>query len=193
MTSLSIIIPTIGRPLLKRLLDQVLPQLWEKDEVLVIGDGPQPAAEAMVQAMMDPRITYHELGPTRCWGHQQRNWGMLIAQGSHLMFLDDDDESCAGSFNVIREVAVRDPEKILIFKTFHQGGPIWVDPVIRHMNVSTQCFVVPNIPERFGTWGQRYAGDFDFIVSSVQAHPEKEKGIVWRPEVTSIHGEPPSA
>lgn len=187
--TLSLIIPTIGRPHLKRLLDQVVPQLWENDEVMVVGDGPQPAAQAMTEGV-DSRVTYHEYGPTRCWGHQQRNWAMLVAGKSHLMFLDDDDESRPGAFNIIREVAARHPEHILIFKTMHQGRPIWVEPEIRQTNVSTQCFVVPNIPERLGTWGSRYAGDFDFIESAVKAHPLGKNGVIFRPEITSIHGEP---
>jgi glycosyltransferase involved in cell wall biosynthesis len=187
--TLSLIIPSIGRPLLKRLLDQVLPQLWEDDEILVVGDGPQPSAQAMAEGL-DPRIRYYEYGPTRCWGHQQRNWAMLVADKTHIMFLDDDDESRPGAFNVIREVAARHPDKLLIFKTLHQGSPIWKEPEIRVTNVSTQCFVVPNIPERFGTWGSRYAGDFDFIESSVKAHPLGKDGVIFRPEITSVHGEP---
>ena len=118
---------------------------------------------------------------------------MLVAEKSHLMFLDDDDESCPGALSIIREVAAQHPEKLLIFKTMHQGYPIWRDMEIRQTNVSTQCFVVPNIPERFGTWGSRYQGDFDFIVSSVAAHPLGKDGVLWRPEITSIHGEPNSA
>ena len=44
MTRLSIVVPTVSRPTLKRTLDSIAPQLHEGeegDEVIVIGDGHQ--------------------------------------------------------------------------------------------------------------------------------------------------------
>lgn len=185
----TLIIPTIGRPLLERLLDQATAQMGTADEILVIGDGVQPQAEAMVKKRLDPRIKYMEFGPTKCWGHPQRNYAMLLASGSHMMFLDDDDETIPGAFDTIRKAAAENPGKILIFRIHHREFIIWTEPELRITNVSTQCFVVPNIPEQFGTWGTRYAGDFDFITSSVFMHPDKESGLVWREEIIAIHGE----
>ena len=65
---LSIIIPTIGRATLARTLATIAAQeLLPGDEVLVIGDGPQPEAERMFQAAGLPG-RYLD-GPTR------HNWG----------------------------------------------------------------------------------------------------------------------
>jgi glycosyltransferase involved in cell wall biosynthesis len=187
--TLTLIIPTIGRPLLERLLDQASVQIGAADEILVIGDGFQPAGAAMVEKRKDPRIHYHEFGPSKCWGHPQRNYAMLLASGSHIMFLDDDDETIPGAFDIIRKAVQECPEKLLIFRIHHREFIIWTEPEIRLMNVSTQCFVVPNAPERFGTWGARYAGDLDFITTSVEKHPDRENGIAWREEIIAIHGE----
>lgn len=187
--TISFIVPTIGRDSLLTLMQQILPQLWEGDEILVVGDGPQPLARAMVEGL-SPFITYLEHGPSRCFGHAQRNFAMLVASGTHLMFLDDDDGLLPGALTAVREVVARAFEKIVLFRTRHRGDHLWVDKAVRHMNVTTQMYVIPNIPERYGTWGDRYEGDFDFLVSAVAAHPEKEGGIVWREEVITVHGEP---
>lgn len=186
---LSLIIPTIGRPLLKRLISQVVAQLDSLDEVIVVGDGPSPEASEQLRGL-DSRIHYHEHGPTRCWGHEQRNWAMTIATGTHLMFLDDDDELLPGALGVIRATARKYQDKILIFRMHHGRSVLWIAPRIYLGNVGTQMFVVPNVPGRLGTWGSRYEGDLDFLKSTVSAYPNKENDVIWREEITAIHGYP---
>ena len=82
---LSIIIPTIGRATLARTLATIAAQeLLPGDEVLVIGDGPQPEAERMFQAAGLPG-RYLD-GPERHnWGGAQRTFaaaqGLLLPSG----------------------------------------------------------------------------------------------------------------
>lgn len=188
MSTLTIIIPTIGRKSLLTILGQIVPQLQKDDVVLVVGDGFQPKAAAMLEGY-HPQVQYHEYGPTRCWGHPQRNWAMLLAETTHIWCLDDDDEVLPGALAVMRGAADECPGKILLFKIHHREFIIPDEPVVRLTNVSTQCVVFPNIPDRFGTWGFLYAGDLEFVKSSVELHPDKLAGIAWRPEIIAIHGD----
>src|SRR5687767_666422 len=162
MTTISIIIPTIGRPILAHLLDETIRQLEDGDEVLVIGDGPQPEARR-IAAGRDARVRYHETEATRCWGHPQRNWAMDIASASHLVSFDDDDALVPGALDAIRAAATATPDRPLIFRMRHEAVTLWMTPRLLPGNVSTQMFVVPNVKARLGRWGSRYQGDFDFI------------------------------
>src|SRR5687767_10019318 len=89
---LSIIIPTLSRPTLRRTLLSIRPV--SPVEVLVIGDGKQPQAKALVKELRTevPYQLYYLKGPhTENWGNEQRNMGIEKAQGNHLLFIDDDD------------------------------------------------------------------------------------------------------
>lgn len=188
MVSLTIVIPTIGRKSLLVIVGGLVKQLSNDDRILVVGDGYQPKAKLMVEGL-HPQVEYVEYGPTRCWGHPQRNWAMLQASTTHIYTMDDDDEVLPDALGSIRKAAEEAPGKILLFKIKHREFLIPDDKVIRQTNVSTQCVVVPNNPDRFGTWGDRYEGDLDFIKSSVERHPDKLEGVSWREEVIAIHGD----
>jgi len=188
---LSVLIPTIGRPHLRTLLAQLRAQISVRDEILVLGDGHCPAAREMADETQDPRVRYLEYpeGPMKDWGHTVRNWAMPKAKGTHLMFFDDDDTCLPKSFNYIRRAILQKPENILLFRMHHENEVLWRYPKVEHGNVSTQMVVVPNNPERLGTWKPHtYEGDFYFIKSCVERHPDREAGVSWQEEITTVHG-----
>jgi glycosyltransferase involved in cell wall biosynthesis len=184
---LSILIPTIGRPELKRILGELHPQLSEKDEIIIIGDGPQPNACETAKGF-DARIKYLEHGPDHCWGHPQRNWAMPKAVGTHIMSFDDDDRCAPTALRDIRKAVLETSVRPLMFREYHEGAIIWNRRAVECGNVSTQLFVTPNVSGRLGIWGRRYVGDFDFICSTLELYPDKEQALVWREEVIAVHG-----
>jgi len=186
--TLSLIVPTIGRPSLVRLIGEVLPQLGPDDELLIVGDGKQPEARKAADGL-DPRVKYSEHGPTRNWGHSQRNWIMPQARGSHILFLDDDDRCAPKAFAEMRAELARRPDHPHLFRSLHPvWGHFWVTKEIRVGNVSTQQIVVPNVPARLGAWGDRYEGDFDFIRSTVALYPGRDADVIWCERVVSAYG-----
>lgn len=184
-TSVSIIIPTIGRDTLARLISEIVPQMEIGDEVLVVGDGNVPSARLIAEGV-DPRVRYLEHGPTKDWGHGLRNFAMPLARGRYIMTLDDDDRFRSNGLATIRKAVSEAPNRPLIFRLMHDTGVIWEEKVIRECNVSTQMYVIPNVRERLGIWGNRYQGDLDFITSTLALYPEGS--ALWREELLVLRG-----
>ncbi len=166
--TLSVIVPTVGRPSLMRLLEQVQPDLGANDEVLVIGDGPQEKAEWIVSTFVDTRLRYLPGPETHCFGNAQRQFGMSQATGSHLCFFDDDDHVLTGGLRILHTLATKRPNTFTLTRMLDKHGRVvWHDPAVRETNVSTQMILCPNVPHRLGQWGARYEGDYDFISSTL--------------------------
>lgn len=157
--TLSIIVPTRGRKTLERTLRSISGQLQPGDEVIVLRD---------------------ETGDS---GDSARMSGMERARGSHLAFMDDDDVYRPGALEMMRRFARDHPGRIGIFKMQHPVGTThWRDgePVLRYANVSTQNFLIPNLPGRLGRWTDRpprpgggvYDGDYAFIDRTVELQGE---------------------
>jgi hypothetical protein len=142
VATFTIILPTTGRKTLRRTLVSITSQLEPGDELFVVYDDSG------------------DLGDT------PRNQTMRRAAGTHLLFMDDDDEYASGALATIRRFANENPGRIGIFRMRHPTGPMrWHTRELRYTNVSTQLFCVPNIPEKLAEWKQvgRRIGDFRFI------------------------------
>lgn len=177
---LSIILPSIGRPGLKRALKSIDLDAWSRYlEVLVVEDtlsGRQPHVEETAD-----RFGAHYLahaGEDHCWGHPQRNAGMRAATGEWLAWMADDDIYTQGAFeaihrNIERQEASGDPCPLLFRVKMNQYGGrfVWGAPGhIQIGNIDAECIVTPNDPARLGTWAMAYTGDFDFIRDTVAAY-----------------------
>jgi hypothetical protein len=46
--------------------------------------------------------------------------------------------------------------------------------------IGGHCLVTPNIKGKLGAWGERYGGDFDWLVSTLAHWPE---GPAWNDEI----------
>jgi glycosyltransferase involved in cell wall biosynthesis len=138
----SVIVPTSGRPSLVQTLASIVEQLEPGDEVIVLRDDSD------------------DLGDT------PRNEAMPRARGTHLLFMDDDDQYAKGALARIRRFAEEHPGRIGIFRMrYLDGRLLWRHPALEYRNVSTQLFVVPNVPGKLGRWERRGAtiGDYVFI------------------------------
>jgi hypothetical protein len=66
------------------------------------------------------------------------------------------------------------------FYSRRHGVALPVEHEIRESAIGGHAMVVPNVPERLGTWACRYAGDYDWIVSTVALWPS---GVAWYDDV----------
>lgn len=174
--TVSVVLPTLGRPTLER----TLASCAGADQVVLVLDTAQGGT---LPCEITPNVTFSKGNFGVRGGHAGRAHGISLATGTHVCFMDDDDEYVPGAFDLMREHAADVP---VIFRVDHDvHGVIWRDPSIWFGNVTTQQYLVPNRPELFGewtpiqpTWAQP-GGDCSFIEQTV----ENFGGVVWREEV----------
>src|SRR5690349_20594494 len=88
--SISVVVPTVGRPELLRALRSVRAQCTRsRIEVIVVDDG-DPGAELPSGAASLADCVIHTEG--RVGGARARNLGIAAASGDMVALLDDDDE-----------------------------------------------------------------------------------------------------
>jgi glycosyltransferase involved in cell wall biosynthesis len=156
--TLSILIPSCGRPSLTVTLASATEQMLPGDELLV------------------------DVNDDGDWGNSARNRMMAKATGDYLLFMDDDDVYDHGALSAVRAVLTPQP-KLHLFRMRYADGrsTLWVDREIRDGNVSTQMLAAPNRPD-LPAWGGEYAADLGFI----QAARELLGEPVWHDQVISI-------
>lgn len=87
-TSVSVVIPTLGRPHLHGALRSVAEQTHPVSDVIVVDDGAEPIGEPLSVAGL--RVVVLRTSG-RCGAAAARNVGMRAATGELVAFLDDDD------------------------------------------------------------------------------------------------------
>jgi glycosyltransferase involved in cell wall biosynthesis len=124
----SVIMPTKGRETLVSAFASVASQLRPGDEVLVVcsdaGD----------------------------FGNSARNDAIERARGSHLVFLDDDDEYLPGALDAMRSFAAANPRRVGLFRLrYHGHGDTGAPKNLA--DIGTPMLVVPNVPGKVGRFG----------------------------------------
>jgi glycosyltransferase involved in cell wall biosynthesis len=157
----SVIVPTTGRTSLLATLDSIVEQLEPGDEVIVgcnaDGDFGNAARRSMIER----------------------------AKGTHLLFVDDDDQFARGAFTTIRRFAQEHPGRIGVFRMRYDNGlVIWTEPEVRLGNVGSPMLCVPNAPGKLGRWFDPEMprhGDFAFLRSTAELQGEP----IFRREVVA--------
>ena len=169
-STLTCIIPTIGRTTLKRAVDSVLPQLEEQDELIVVADGP---IELHCGPLPDsPILRYFEL-PERIndMGSTPINYALARAKGDFVWFLADDDACDPQGVASIRARVSEQPHKPHLFSMMH--GKRNLSGSTNAGNVSGQQIVVPRIG--CPPMGNEEPADYLFIQACVQKWGEVVK------------------
>ena len=184
--AISLVIPTISRPTLAGTLRSLRDQPWgPQDEIILLGDGPQPFAADLWRQFKFPG-RYIEMPKTSPpdWGHTPRNavFNDKILRGTHVVQLDDDDQWEPYTLQLIRERVKAESNRPHLFR--QSGCPItgtvWKVKEIVLGNIGTPCIVFPNVPGKIGRFVSRYGGDCDFIAETCGYYPD---GPVWHEEV----------
>lgn len=183
MNRLSIIVPTHDGEGLETLFASVADQLLPGDEVLIVWDTFESTPPLMLPfSVYQGRYLSHNTGH-HCWGHCQINYGITQATGDYLIFIDDDDCFPDGALQTIRAAADAQPvPRPLLFQFYSRRHGRTLPPrhEVRESAIGGHAMVVPNIPEQLGRWACRYAGDFDWIVSTLALWPD---GPAWYDDV----------
>lgn len=157
----SVIVPTRGRSTLRGTLRSMTPQL-------------EPGDEAIVRCTRDEDF-----------GNASRQSMIERAKGTHLIFMDDDDQFAEDALATMRRFARENPGRIGIFRMrYLDGSVLWSEPVLRLRNVSSQMLCVPNVPGKLGRWeSPEYprVADYEFVKATAELQGEP----IFREEIVA--------
>lgn len=166
MISINIILTTIGRESLRRMLKSLVHQLYSCDYLTIISDGGRN--DKYVREYLNEQefvatvIHIHNYIALGYWGHASRNKYQNLLPGDVLLNADDDDRYTDGAFDKIRE-SVKE-KKLYIFKHEDNGNFAWsIEGKVELGNIGTSCGVIPNTHD-LPDWKLVYGGDAGFYV-----------------------------
>jgi len=171
--AVTVVTPTFRRHrALREAIDSVKRQTFESFEHIVIADGHDERAAAVVRQAQDPRIRYACTHRTNGdWGHTPRNAALQMASGKLICCLDDD--------NLYRPrylermvAAIGDDEGFSVCGIAHPayaGGRLCTPlPPVKGY-IDHLCFMIrTDLVRRVGGWSRVYAADF-ILISAVAA------------------------
>lgn len=133
-SSVTVVIPTHDRAdVLPRAIESVLPQLEERDELLVVDDGSRDHTVEVVEGYGDRLrfVTQPNQGPGAA-----RNHAMSLSSSDYVTFLDDDDEYLPGRLHVLRSTLDRFPEVVYAFTSYRAE---WPDGSFRRFRITRRA------------------------------------------------------
>ncbi len=171
----NVLVATIGRPTLRRLLDSLCPQLMEWDHLTVASDDEHDFVAATLADSRFACRVQHRRNPARMgsWGHPSRTLHQNNLAGDFVMHADDDNSYMEGSFDAIRRVISQtgDWNRLYLFRVDVQPGLIvWGNRTVAIGNVDTACGVIPNRPP-FPEWPNFVGGDGAFYIELAKRLP----------------------
>ena len=157
----SVIVPTRGRRTILPALESITEQLEPGDEVLVRCSRDEDFGNTARQSMIER------------------------AKGTHLLFMDDDDQFARGALATMRAFAREHPGRLGIFRMrYLDGRVLWTEPVLRLRNVSSQMLCVPNVPGKLGRWESpeyERVADYEFVRATAELQGEP----IFREEIVA--------
>ena len=191
--TLTIVVPTIGRPTLETTLQSIARQaLIPGDRVIVALDTYQEPPRPDVAELV-ARFGFELLevdGGVHFMGNPQLNAAIARCTTDYFCALGDDDIYVDGAFETIR--AKVKPGRALLFQFYAPpylvaGDPtrfvLWADRVLRVANISGCCIVAPRAALVPVSDQQRCEVDFDWIVDIVAKTGHKP---IWLNDVLII-------
>lgn len=179
---ITFIVPTLCRPSIAKTLESI--KTYPGDEILVVSDM------TLNLHMQDfirrrPEIKCIHSLPGGDWGHRERNVATPLARGRYIAHIDDDDVYTPDARELMADAIRRMPDRPILFRMRYPNGiTLWQEPVIRCGNVGTPMMLIPNVPEKLGTWEPFVGGDCAFLELS-KWRPDE---YVWREEVIALLG-----
>jgi len=159
MSSFNVVISTIGRPTLKRMIRSFAHDLSSEDILTIIWDGTEPDRN-LVDGLKCKVIFFRSNKRLGNYGHAARTYFQKFLSGDYIMNADDDDIYLPGAMDKIKQHCV--DKKLYIFKMLWNEKFIPYEAGVMEVgNIGTPCGVYPNIKD-FPEWGSLREGDFEF-------------------------------
>ena len=161
MPSFHILIATIGRPTLQRMLNSVLPQLTKDDHLTIVFDGHSSIPAFDLSSAVCNVHQYVESIPLGFWGHGIRNkYASIIEKTDFVMHADDDDSYSLDTFEYLRSKCM-DTSTLYVAKMRGSCGyRVFPDiDFIQVHHIGTPCGIIPFDLNKTGHWKHDWGGD----------------------------------
>ena len=160
-----ILIATIGKLSILRMLHSLKNELLEKDYLTIVFDGTNHNYEIIKKYIEEQFICNTNIILEKenlgFWGHGIRNKYKDL-EGDFIYHCDDDDIILEGSFKKIRNICIH-KDTIYLFKIQTENGNIiWKKKNINLTEISTQSGIIPKEINKEGHWALKYGGDYHF-------------------------------
>jgi hypothetical protein len=158
-----VLIATIGRPSLQRMLDSLSPQLQEEDCLTLVFDGHSKIPEFNLKNFKCEIKQHFEVNALGSWGHSVRNkYASLLEKRDFVMHADDDDIYFPNVFDILRKQCI-DKNTLYIARMSGSNGYIVPEgKFIKTGSIGTPNGIIPHELNMKGTWGTRFGGDGAF-------------------------------
>lgn len=184
---LSIITPTCGRETLWAALESARGQLGIYDEHIIVMDGHMPEVAKRLENPFTKSWRWRALPMEQGgrYGNPARDFGLSYAMGTHIVYLDDDDELADGALKAIRHAVSLAPERPHMFRIEQKSTRI-IHGDNHSLAPFTCCgsqLVAPNIkppPKWDAQEGDAYTREVDVIKQVVARLGEP----LWHPHLT---------
>jgi hypothetical protein len=166
--SFNIIIATIGRASLQRMLDSLVDELEYQDCLTIVFDGHSHIPEVFDLTQFKCKIVqYYEPIALGSWGHGIRNkYATILDKRDFIMHADDDDVYLPGVFSELREKCTN-PNTIYIAKIYLSMKQLRIPSghFIRFGHIGTPNGVIPYESNSMAQWGPGLGGDGEFYLA----------------------------
>ena len=163
MISFHVLIATVGRPTLQKMLDSLKPQLKACDHLTVVFDGHSIEPQFCQDQFVCSVHRYCEPEALGFWGHAIRNkYASLLDKTTFVMHADDDDVYANRVFDRLR-LDCKVPNKIYIarMRTVH-GIEMPETNAIVEKHIGTPCGIIPWDLNTQSIFEPIQTGDFSF-------------------------------
>jgi hypothetical protein len=160
MVSFHILIASIGRPTLQRMLNSLMAQLSEDDKITIVFDGfteiPKfdfSVAKCKIRQFSEPE----KLG---FWGHGIRNkYASLLDSSDFVMHADDDDSYMPEVFSELRNLCINTQTLYIAKMRLANKHIVPEGNFIKLNHIGTPCGIIPYELNKTTLWKHRYGGD----------------------------------
>lgn len=182
---ISVITPTLFRTSLKYCVSEVARLLRDGDEHIVVRDSSRPPAnQKLYETVMNEPGFYEMKVKGSAFGNGQRDFGIRLAKGEALVFLDDDDLPFEDGYKVLHDLEY-DKDTMHIFRMLRlPDKQMFYAEAQTYGGIGCPMVVVPNRPD-LPSWAEdnTYASDFIWF-TKVAALPGMK--IVCHDELIAI-------
>jgi len=166
----NILVATIGRDTLEKLIESLVDQLTENDCLTIVFDNNTIREVNNVEKLKCKIIIINEENKLGYWGHGIRNkYASLLDKKDFILHADDDDFYLPNSFGKLRKECLN--TNVLYITKIIKNNKFIIpsnraDIIIG--NIGTPCGVIPYQYNIQGNWGYFYGGDGKYYVDLIK-------------------------